>query len=102
MDEKRLKGLLGLCVRAGQGIFGEEGCRKALQSGKGGILLLDAGASANTLDRYRTLCGRTGHPMEILPEGLLALATGRPGAAMFVKESAFSEQITGCLLRRES
>ena len=34
MDEKRLRGLMGLCVRAGQGIFGEDSCLKALRSGR--------------------------------------------------------------------
>ena len=30
MDERKLRGLIGLCTRAGQGVFGEEGCLKAV------------------------------------------------------------------------
>ena len=26
MDERRMKGLMGLCVRAGQAVFGEDAC----------------------------------------------------------------------------
>ena len=97
MNEKRLKGILGLSVRAGQAVFGEEGCRKALQSQVGGVLLLDGDASGNTRKRYEALCGRTDHRMALLPAGLLAEATGKPGAAMFVKEGSFSSQVIGCL-----
>ena len=97
MDERRLKGILGLSVRAGQAVFGEDGCRKALQNNAGGVLLLDAEASANTRKRYEELCGRTGHRMALLPAGFLETATGRPGAAMYVKEGSFSTQVIGCL-----
>ena len=98
MDERRLKGLMGLCVRAGQASFGEEGCRKAIEKGQCGILLLDGGISANSRKRYEDLCGWTGTRMAILPEGLLGDATGKPGAAMAVKEGSFAEQIVQLLV----
>ena len=97
MDERRLKGLMGLCVRAGQASFGEEGCRKAIEKGQCGILLMDGGISANSRKRYEELCRRTGTRMELLPPGLLAEATGKPGAAMAVKTGSFSEQMISCL-----
>ena len=97
MDERRLKGVLGLCVRAGQAVFGEDGCRKAISAGQCGILLTDGDASDNTRKRYESICGRTGTEMAQLPAGLLAEATGRPGAAMAVKQGSFSEQIRACL-----
>jgi len=93
MDERRLKGLMGLCVRAGQAVFGEDGCRKAVASGQCGILLTDGDISANSLKRYKELCERTGTRMELLPPGLLAEATGKPGTAMAVKTGSFSEQM---------
>ncbi len=96
MNEKRLKGILGLSVRAGQAVFGEEGCRKALQS-NGGVLLLDGDASGNTRKRYEEICRRTGHRMAVLPPGFLAEATGKPGAAVYVKDGSFYNQIIGCL-----
>ncbi len=96
MDEKRLRGLMGLCVRAGQAVFGEDGCRKAIGNGECGILLADGGMSENTRKRYENLCRRTGVPLETIPPGLLEEATGRPGAAMAVKMGNFAEQIREC------
>ena len=97
MDERRMKGLMGLCVRAGQAVFGEDGCRKALLNGKCGILLADGGISENSRKRYEEICRRTGTRMELLPSGMLEEATGRPGAAMAVKTGSFSEQMISCL-----
>ena len=97
MDERRIKGLMGLCVRAGQAVFGEDGCRRAIALGQCGILLADGGISGNSRKRYEELCGRTGTRMELLPPGLLEEATGKAGAAMAVKQGSFSEQIRACL-----
>ena len=97
MDEKRLRGLMGLCVRAGQAVFGEDGCRKAVGNGECGILLADGGMSESTRKRYEGLCRRADIPMETIPEGLLEEATGRPGVAMAVKKGSFAEQIEECL-----
>ena len=96
MDEKRLRGLMGLCVRAGQAVFGEDGCRKAITNGECGILLADAEMSGNTRKRYEGLCEWTGTKMATIPAGLLEEATGRPGTAMAVKKGNFAEQISEC------
>ena len=97
MDEQRIRGLMGLCVRAGQAVFGEDGCRKALVQGKCGLLLTDGNISLNSRKRYEELCERTATPMRVLPPGLLEEATGKPGAAMAVKPGSFSEQMIRCL-----
>ena len=97
MDEKRLKGMMGFCVRAGQAVFGAEACGKAIASGTGGILLADGAASQNTVERYRRLCGAAGVRLYIIPAGLIEEATGKPGAAMFIRGGSFEEQISGCL-----
>ena len=93
MNEQRLKGLMGLCVRAGQAVFGEDSCRKAISAGQCGILLADGDMSGNTRKRYEGICGKTGTAMAVLPAGLLAEATGKPGAAMAIKNGPFAEQI---------
>ena len=41
MNETKLKGLMGLCVRAGQAVFGEDSCMKAVREGKTALLLTD-------------------------------------------------------------
>ena len=97
MNEQRLKGLMGLCVRAGQAVFGEDACRKAITAGQCGILLADGDMSRNTRERYERVCEVTGTEMAVLPVGLLEEATGRPGAAMAVKAGSFAEQISCCM-----
>ena len=97
MDERRMRGLMGLCVRAGQAVFGEDGCRRCISGGQCGILLTDSGISENSRKRYEDLCKKTGTPMASLPVNMLEEATGKPGAAMAVKHGSFSEQMISCL-----
>ena len=96
MDKRRLRGLMGLCVRAGQAVFGEDGCRKTIEKGCCGILLADGNISANSRKRYEELCERTGTSMALLPPGLLAEATGKPGAAMAVKQKPLKRHFCAC------
>ncbi len=97
MNEKRLRSLMGFCTRAGQGIFGEEGCRKALQSGKAGLLLLDETITEGSAGKLERLCGHSGVRVCRLPEGFLEEATGRPGKSMAVPAGNFSEEMIRCL-----
>ncbi len=97
MDEKRLRGMMGLCVRAGQAVFGEDGCRRSVSSGQCGVLLIDGAISGNSRKRYESLCESCGVRMEILPPDLIGEATGRPGVAMAVREGSFAQQILRCM-----
>lgn len=89
----KLRGLMGLCVRARQATFGEDGCLKSIRGGGCGILLLDSGASKATQDKYRGACQHAGVQLALLPQGLLQDATGRPGVAMAVQKGGLAEQI---------
>ncbi len=84
---------MGLCVRARQAVFGEDGCLKSVRRGTCGLLLLDSGASKATRDKYLGSCGHAGVPLRLLPEGLLGEATGRPGVAMAVQQGGFARQM---------
>ena len=95
MNDTELKGIMGLCVRAGQAVFGEEGCMRALNSGTCGVLLLDGEISPKSRKRYEEACGRTGTPVRLLPGGLILAATGRPGMARAVQKGSFSVRLTG-------
>ena len=98
MDEarlKRMRGLMGLCVRARQAVFGEDGCLKSIRVGQCGALILDEGASAATRAKYRSACERAGTTVIELPEGLLYEATGRPGVAMAVNQGGLADQLIG-------
>ena len=100
MDEaqyQRARGLMGLCVRARQAAFGEDGCLKQIRSGQCGALLMDAGASAATKEKYRAACQRTATCLIELPEGLLYEATGRPGVAMAVGKGGLADQLIGLM-----
>lgn len=94
---QRVRGLMGLCVRARQAVFGEDGCMKSIRAGQCGALLLDAGASAATKEKYRGACGRAGTALIELPEDLLMEATGRPGVAMAVNRGGLAQQLIGLM-----
>ena len=89
----RLRGLMGLCVRARQAVFGEDGCMKTIRAGNCGVLLLDSGASAATQEKYRGVCKNASTPIELLPPGLLHEATGKPGVAMAVLKGGLAGQM---------
>ena len=93
----RMRGLMGLCVRAGQAVFGEDGCLKSVRGGQCGALLLDEGASAATREKYRGACQRADVAVIELPEGLLWEATGRPGVAMAVQKGGLADQLIGLM-----
>ena len=97
MDEKRVRGLMGLCVRARQAVFGEDGCLKAVRGGICALLLLDAEASRATREKYQGSCAHHGVPLRMLPAGLLADATGRPGVAMAVQRGGLAQQLLASL-----
>ena len=63
IQENKLRGLMGLCVRARQAVFGEDGWMKTLRGGNCGVLLLDSGASKATQDKYRRARANAKTPM---------------------------------------
>ena len=93
MDEARLRGLMGLCVRARQAVFGEDGCMKAIRTGSCQLLLLDGGASDATKKKYRSACENAGVPMGEIPENLLLEATSRPVATSHSNLRSVSRQM---------
>lgn len=93
MDEAKLRGLMGLTVRARQAVFGEDGCLKTIRAGNCGALLVDGGASAATQKKYRDACAHSGAAMRIIPEGMLLEATGRSGVAMAIIKGGLAAQV---------
>lgn len=100
--ENRLRGLMGLCVRARQSVFGEDGCLKTIRNGNCGVLLLCEGASAATQDKYRGACEHADVALVMLPAGLLQEATGKPGVAMAVAQGGLADQIRQLLSGKPS
>ncbi len=97
MDENRLRGLTGLCVRAGQGIFGEDSCLKAVRNAQAELLIMDESISPGSAEKLIRACGRDGIPVRTLPAGMLAEATGRPGKVMAVRSGSFAGPMIQCL-----
>ena len=95
--EKRLKGLVGLCVRARQTVFGQDACLKALREGSCGVLLVSEEASDNTRQRYEQACRQSGALLARVPAGFLEEATGRSGVALALKPGGLAEQISHLL-----
>ena len=89
----RLRGLMGLCVRSRQAVFGEDGCLKTIRAGNCGVLLLDEGASAATQDKYHGACEHAGVALVRLPSGMLHEATGKPGVAMAVLKGGLANSM---------
>ena len=97
MNEQKLKGILGLSLRAGQAVLGEDVCSRLICSGRCAALFLDGEASGNTRRRYREMCERNSAEFVILPPGFIGAATGRDNMAIALREGAFAEQLKGCL-----
>ena len=93
MDEQRIRGLMGLCVRAGQGVFGEESCLKALRGGQAALLIMDDGISPRSAEKFEQLCEREEIPLRRIRAGLLEEATGRPGKTMAIRPGSFAERL---------
>ena len=93
MNEQRIRGLMGLCVRAGQGVFGEESCLKALRTGQAALLIMDESISPGSAEKFERLCEREEIPLRRLPAGLMEEATGRPGKTMAIRPGSFAEQL---------
>lgn len=94
MTEERMKGLLGLALRARQASVGQDACSIMIRSGKCGVLLVDGEAADNTRRKYEDLCRKTGTPVKVLPAGMIEKATGRTNMAIALQKGAFAEQFT--------
>ena len=93
---QRLSGLMGLCVRARQCIFGEKACLKAMRDGEIGLLLMDETISEAMAEKYEGVCQRMKIPMIRLEDGFLWAATGKNGMVMAVRKGSFAERMRAC------
>lgn len=92
-DINRLRGMMGLCVRARQGVFGMDGCLNGIRGGKVGLVLMDAEASAGTAKKLQDACHSHQIPLRVIPEGVLQEATGRSGIVMAVNPGGLCDQL---------
>ena len=93
MNDQKVKGMIGLAVRARQTAAGTDACRILIRCGECGVLLIDSGTADNTRKKAEEMCERTGTPRRILPEGLIEAATGKSNMILGLRKGSFAEQI---------
>ena len=93
MNEQKVKGLIGLAVRARQISAGADACRILVRNGECTVLMIDSSAADNTRKKAEDLCCRAGIPVKFLPEGLIENATGKSNRILGVRKGSFAEQI---------
>lgn len=92
--ETALRGLLGLCQRAGKLQTGTDMALAAVKGGKALIILIDGGAAANTVKKAADACIYYHVPLITLPEGLLGSASGKDGRMLgAVLDAGFANRI---------
>jgi len=77
VDLERLRGYLGLAARARQLTYGADQVCQMIRAGKAKIVLIDAGASPNTLKKVRDACAYRKVPYRRVPPGVIASACGK-------------------------
>lgn len=77
--EGRVAGFLGLCLRAGRVVSGQEACVDLIRADQAALALVDEGASENTLKRLTDACHSHGTPLYALSPGTLGHAIGKKG-----------------------
>ena len=78
-QEAQIAGFLGLCMRAGQLVSGQEACVELIRAGKAAVALMDTAAGANTQKRLRDACQSHETPLYGLSPGTLGNAIGHGG-----------------------
>lgn len=94
MIENKVQGLIGLCVRSRQAVFGADGCLNAVRSHEAALLLVDGDISPAALDKYSRACAHHGVPLAVLPPGLIERATGRGAMAAAIRKGGLASSLT--------
>ena len=80
--ENQVISFLGLCMRAGRIISGQEACVDLARQEQAALVLMDAGVSENTRKRITDACRSHCVPLYELSEGTLGHAIGKKGRMM--------------------
>ncbi|MBR4235211.1 MAG: ribosomal L7Ae/L30e/S12e/Gadd45 family protein [Clostridia bacterium] len=93
MHKDKLKGLIGLAMRAGKLACGQDAVRVSLKSHSAKLVLADEASSRGSLEKLEFECTRAGMSMIVLPEDLLSEASGKLCKAAAITDENFSKQI---------
>lgn len=92
---ERLKGMIGLAVKAGKAVSGSFAVEGAVKRRRAKLVIVDGRASPNTARQYEALCKGNGVPMLTLADaGVLEALLGRDNrTAMAVLDAGFAKAI---------
>ena len=102
MNDQKVKGMIGLAVRARQAAAGSDACRILIQKGKCGVLLADGSVGENTLNKARDLCRSYGRPIVMLTPGTIEKATGKCCMLLGIQKGSFTDGILKMKERNDS
>ncbi len=93
MPEK-MRGYLGLAVRAGQAALGSSLALRDIRDGRAAVVLIDEGASENTRKKLMDACAFRSVPCLTLPSGWIRSSCGSGDwMAMSVRRGGLAETI---------
>lgn len=86
--------MLGLCMRAGKIVSGEQSCLTAIRRGTACLVLVDESASANTQKMFADSCAYYEVALLAAPQDALGAAIGKPGRKVAaVTDAGFAGRI---------
>ena len=93
MNEK-FWNLLGLCMRAGKIVTGEDGCIKAIRAQQAHLAVLDGSASANARKALSDACAFRSVPLLETEADRLGTAIGKPNRkAVVITDKGFANAL---------
>ncbi len=99
--ENQVTGFLGLCMRAGRIVSGQEACVALIRSGEAALCLMDACASDNTRKRLTDACHTHDVALYELSEGALGQSIGKKGRMVIALKADGMSQKLITLLQSE-
>lgn len=99
MDNVRFLNLLGMCMRSGNMIYGQQTCIKAIKSGKAELVIINSAASIKIKDKIMNLCSSEQIPFYFFDSTLdFPSAIGKPTSNIVaITESNFKNKLIGII-----
>ena len=99
--ENQVINFLGLCMRAGRVISGQEACVDLARQEEAALVLMDAAASENTRKRITDACHSHSVPLYELSADMLGNAIGKRGRMVVAMKTDGMAQKLLTLLKNE-
>ena len=94
IDEQKIRGLIGLCMRAGKIKTGTDIVEQTVKRGGAHLALVDAGMAPRGRKAIADACAYVNCPIAVVPEDMLGDAIGKPGRmAACITDAGFAEKL---------